>query len=87
MRYREKPYKPYYINDKNTLNFVLEGLTPHEVLKKVGYGDYRYFDNYFILNDYQNLVSYQSLDDFINYDELIKWIDDNPEIVHKEWNL
>ena len=87
MRYREKPYRPYYMNDKNTLNFVLEGLTPYEVLKKIGYGDYRYFDKYFILNVYKNLVSYEDLDAFINYDELVKWINYNPEIVHKEWNL
>lgn len=54
----EWQYDMYYTLDDDTLDEVLESYSPNEIVRKTLFGEFSYNDDYFIINDYENLESF-----------------------------
>lgn len=87
----EWQYSMYYTLDDDTIDEALSGYSPNEIVRKTLFGEFSYNDDYFIINDYENLESFSESqladearkdDDFIQYltsecsDYDMDWLED-----------
>ena len=64
-------YLAYYENDEHTINELFS--TAHDFAKKCVYGNYDYYDDYFVIDSLGRVISYD-WDDLVN--EVKNHIDD-----------
>lgn len=74
----ENPEDYIYYNDEYAINEMFNG-NPYEAIRATQYGEYSYTDEYFIVNDYDNLTSFNAseLHQHINFNDLAEYVKDN----------
>ncbi len=71
----ENPEDYIYYNDEYAINEMYDG-NPYEAVRATQYGEYRYTDEYFVVNTYGNLTSFgvSELNQHINFDDLAEYV-------------
>lgn len=64
-----------YNNTYEELNEFFRASPPGEIIRMVYYGSYRFYDDYFSLNGYGNLISFNVPD--IDEKALLKYLNEN----------
>ena len=71
----ENPEDYIYYNDEYAINEMYDG-NPYEAVRATQYGEYRYTDEYFVVNTYGNLTSFgvSELNQHVNFDDLAEYV-------------
>ena len=87
--FRSDVYDEYYYNlDDDKLNECLSGYEPYEIVRMTLCGDFHYTDDYFIINDYDNLESfsdYRLVKEAREDNEFKTWLTDEKSDYDMEW--
>lgn len=78
----------YYQLGNDNLDSCLSSLKPNEIVRKAWAGDFRYCDDYFTINDYENLESfpnYRLLKEAKKDDEFKAWLTDEKSDWDMDW--
>jgi|GEM_PF-3527553 len=85
--FRSERYNEYYYElDNDNLDSCLSSYEPNEIVRMTLAGDFHYCDDYFIINDYENLESfsdYRLLEEARKDDEFKTWLTDEKS----DWNM
>lgn len=84
----ERYNEDYFELDDDNLDSCLSGYDPHEIVRMTLCGDFHYTDDYFIINDYDNLESfsdYRLVEEAGKDDEFKQWLTDEKSDYDMEW--
>ena len=87
--FRSERYNEYYYElDNDNLDSCLSSYEPNEIVRMTLAGDFHYCDDYFIINDYENLESfsdYRLLEEARKDDEFKTWLTDEKSDWDMDW--
>lgn len=87
--FRSDRYNEYYYKlDNDNLDTCLSGCEPNKIVRMTLAGDFHYYDDYFIINDYENLESfsdYRLLEEARKDDEFKQWLTDEKSDWDMDW--
>ena len=87
--FKSERYNEYYYNlDDDSLNTCLSGYEPNEIVRMTLCGDFHYTDDYFIINDYDNLESfsdYRLVKEAREDNEFKTWLTDEKSDWDMDW--
>lgn len=84
----ERYNEAYFELDNENLDACLSGYDPHEIVRMTLCGDFHYTDDYFIINDYDNLESfpdYRLVEEAGKDNEFKRWLTDEKSDYDMEW--
>lgn len=87
--FKSERYNEYYYTlDDDSLNTCLQGYEPNEIVRMTLCGDFHYTDDYFIINDYDNLESfsdYRLVKEARENNEFKTWLTDEKSDWDMDW--
>lgn len=87
--FRSERYNEYYYElDNDNLDSCLSSYEPNEIVRMTLAGGFHYCDDYFIINDYENLESfsdYRLLEEARKDDEFKIWLTDEKSDWDMDW--
>ncbi len=87
--FRSERYNEYYYElDNDNLDSCLSSYEPNEIVRMTLAGDFHYCDDYFIINDYENLESfsdYRLLEEARKDDDFKTWLTDEKSDWDMDW--
>ena len=87
--FRSERYNEYYYElDNDNLDSCLSSYEPNEIVRMTLAGDFHYCDDYFIIDDYENLESfsdYRLVKEAREDDEFKTWLTDEKSDYDMDW--